>query len=121
MPDRIVNYKQAYELLGLHLMKPIKYPYEYFILRMKLLEADGRSEKSICFAIWRSQEKICQFKGDGRFYGILENEIKKWSWAKDDPRWKLKKQIEEAEKSAKELKYQFQRCHFSVGGKRGVL
>jgi hypothetical protein len=51
------------------------------------LEGEGHSEKSICFAIWKAQDKLLKFRQDTRFLSILENEIKKWSWPKGDPRW----------------------------------
>lgn len=80
MPIRITKYEEAFDMLNIKLNDRIK----GLIAR---LSGEGRSEKSICFALWKSQEKIMQFRGDSRFYGVMENEIRKWSWGKDDPRW----------------------------------
>jgi hypothetical protein len=47
-----------------------------------------------------------QFRGDSRFYSILENEIKKWSWSKDDSRWADYNKRKEEEKKAELLSRQ---------------
>jgi hypothetical protein len=102
MPDRITTYKQAFDLINVR-------PNERINLIIKKLSGEGRSEKSICFAIWKSHEKIMQFRGDPRFYSVFENEIKKWSWGRDDPRWNdYNKRKEEAAKAA-ELEAQRQK------------
>lgn len=86
MPDRteykkITTYEQAFEqVLGMRFDDKLK----SFV---KALEKDGHTEKSIAFSIWKTQEKLCNFKGDSRFLSILLNEIKKYSWTKSDPRW----------------------------------
>jgi hypothetical protein len=81
MPYRITTYKQAFEdVLGLRLNDEV----QRFIER---LEKQGHNEHGICFAIWKTQDKLLKFKSDSRFFGILENEIKKWSWPSGDPRW----------------------------------
>jgi len=51
------------------------------------MEREGHTEKSICFTIWKKQDKLLAFKRDSRFFTVLESEINKWSWKKDDPRW----------------------------------
>jgi hypothetical protein len=95
MPVRITTYDQAFELLGVQQSAKIK-------SILAKLEKEGRNEKSICFALWKSQESIRKFRGDPRFYAVFENEIKKWSWSRDDPRWKEynQRKIEES-KAAK--------------------
>jgi hypothetical protein len=80
MPYNITKFEEALHLIGALQNKRV-----WDIVRR--LEREGCSEKSISFAIYKSQEKILTFKGDGRFYSVLENEIRKWSWAKSDPRW----------------------------------
>jgi hypothetical protein len=81
MPNRVTTYKQAFMgVLGL----PFDVRWQAFV---KELEREGHSEKSVAFAIWRSQEKLLKFKTDARFVSILKNEINKWSWRKGDPRW----------------------------------
>ena len=65
------------------------------------LMKEGRNEKSMCFAIWKSREKILQFKGDSRFWGIIKNEIRKWSWTYSDPRWEDYNKRKDEEAKAK--------------------
>lgn len=82
---------------------------------VKKLQQEGRSEKSMCFAIWKSQDKLRDFRNDTRFYSILENEIKKWAWSRDDPRWteynkrkaeekRVREEQDKQEKIAREFK-----------------
>lgn len=101
MPYRIETYKDAFEVvLG------IKYS-EKLQRFLKSLEKDGHTEKSICYAIWKTQEKLLAFKNDPRFFSILNNEINKWSWRKGDPRWdeywKRKNEEAKAEEIRKEI------------------
>ena len=86
MPIKIVNYEEAFDLINVNRNEKIN-------AMLKRLESEGRSEKSISFSIWKCHEKIMRFRGDERFYFILENEIKKWSWDRNDPRWKSKVSI----------------------------
>lgn len=51
------------------------------------LIADGHTEKSICFSIFKTYDKLARFAGDNRFWSIFKNEILKWSWPIGDPRW----------------------------------
>jgi len=81
MPNRVTTYSQAFiGVLGIPIDAKIK-------VFLKRLEQEGHTEKGISFGIWRSQDKLNSFKNDRRFMSILENEINKWSWRKDDPRW----------------------------------
>ncbi|HYE12188.1 MAG TPA: GIY-YIG nuclease family protein [Patescibacteria group bacterium] len=80
MPAKITTYAQAFELLGITNNEKMQQTIER-------LTKEGHSEKGICFSIWRSQDKLLKFKGDQRFYSVLENEVRKYSWPKDDPRW----------------------------------
>lgn len=101
MPNRVTTYKEAFEgVLGMKFDEKLK---EF----IKKKEAEGHTEKSICFTIWKMQHKLCVFKGDSRFLSVLNNEIEKWSWKKDDPRWdeywKRKKEAEKAEKMRNEI------------------
>ncbi len=98
MPVRITTYAEAFEMLNIRPNDKIK----GIVSR---LEHEGRSEKSICYALWKSQEKIRKFRGDPRFYSVFENEIKKWSWSRDDPRWidYNKRKEEEAKAEALEI------------------
>lgn len=99
---KITTYYQAFEqVLGIRLNEEI---YNF----LKRLENDGHTEKSISYAIWRTQDKLVKFKGDSRFFGVLKNEILKYSWTKNDPRWddywKKRNEEEKAKKLAEELK-----------------
>jgi hypothetical protein len=77
---KIVTYKDAFELIGVKQGDKIN-------SLIKSMESEGHTEKSISFSIWRSREKLRAFKNDSRFLTILKNEIRKWSWPKNDPRW----------------------------------
>jgi hypothetical protein len=86
---RIVTYKQAFEdVLGLKFDERLK----RFVSN---LEKQGHTEKSISYAIWRTRETLLNYvpmeDSDIVFSGfmeILRFEISKYSWTKDDPRWK---------------------------------
>jgi len=81
MPVRITTYKQAFEGV-------LKIGYDEQMQTLtKRMECAGHTEHSICFAIWKTQDKLLKHKQDVEFFSILENEIKQWSWTKDDPRW----------------------------------
>jgi len=101
MSDRVTTYAQAFlGVLGIPMDAKIK----DFV---KKLEGDGHTEKGISFSIWRSQDKLSAFRHDKRFMSILENEINKWSWKKDDPRWteywNKKNEATKAERMRKEI------------------
>lgn len=101
MPYRITNYKDAFEGV-----LEIKFD-EKWKRFVQNLEKEGHTEKSISFAIWKSQDKLLAFKNDSRFLSILRNEINKWSWKKGDPRWdeywRRKREAEKAEAIRREL------------------
>jgi hypothetical protein len=99
MPVRITTYDQAFNMLNIR-------PNDRMKNIIKRLSSEGRSEKSICFALWKSQDKIMQFRGDSRFYSVLENEIRKWSWGKNDLRWDNYNKRKEEERKAELLKEQ---------------
>lgn len=81
MSVRVTTYKQAFEgVLGM----PIDDKVNGYI---KKLESEGFVEKGIAFAIWKKQEKLMVYRKDSRFFPILRNEVKKYCWKKDDPRW----------------------------------
>lgn len=101
MAYRITRYEDAFEgVLGVKITIKIG----EFIRKM---EQEGHTEKSICFTIWKTQDKLLAFKNDSRFLTVLESEINKWSWKKDDPRWqeywKKKNEEERAKSLRKEL------------------
>lgn len=101
MPYRVTTYKMAFEgVLDIKIDDKIK-------RLIKELEEEGHTEKSISFAIWKAQDKLCAFKRDNRFISILRNEINKWSWKKGDPRWdeywKKRKESEKAKRMRQEI------------------
>lgn len=102
--QKITTYYQAFEVvLDMRLNENI---YKF----LKQLEAEGHTEKSISYSIWRTQNKLIQYKGDPRFFSILRNEILKYSWTKNDPRWddywKKRNEQEKVKNIADELKKQ---------------
>ena len=81
MTYRVTTYEDAFKgVLGVEIDEKIK-------RLIKELEQEGHTEKSIAFSIWKTQDKLLAYKYDNRFLSILRNEINKWSWTKDDPRW----------------------------------
>jgi len=98
MPVRITRYVQAFELLNISYGQKAQ-----SIVRM--LEKQGHSEKSICFSVWKSQDKLLRLKGDERFWGAFINCVRQWSWPKGDPRWddywKRKREEEKAREEQK--------------------
>ena len=77
---RITTYPQAFDLINVRLMDKV-------IEKLKFLERQGYSERSICYAIWNSQDKIRRFRGDNRFWSVLYNEVYKCALKNGDPRW----------------------------------
>lgn len=99
---KITTYEQAFEqVLGIKFDDKLK-------VFVKALEKDGHTEKSISYTIWRTQDKLNKFIDDSRFLSILLNEVNKYSWKKNDPRWdtywKKRNEEEKAKKITDELK-----------------
>lgn len=65
---RITNYEDAFDLISISYNDKAKY-------YINQLEHEGYKEKNICFAIWKSQDKLLQFRNDSRFWSIFINEI----------------------------------------------
>lgn len=101
MAFRITTYEQAFEQL---LRVPLDDKLKRLLARM---EREGHPEKSVCFVVWKRQNKLMAFRNDPRFLSVLENEINKWSWKRGDPRWdeywKRKKEEARAKKIRDEL------------------
>lgn len=70
---KITRYEDAFDLIGINIGDRVK----RFI---KLLENEGYNERGICYAIWKSQNKIMQYKGDTRLLSILANEVRKYAF-----------------------------------------
>lgn len=77
---KITTYEEAFEYIGIPCTEKVKE-------RMKKYEEEGHTEKSICFTIWKKAEKLMDFRMDSRFWSVFDNELRKYSWTKDDPRW----------------------------------
>jgi hypothetical protein len=75
--------------------------YSDYLQHIKPLEAEGRKEKSICFAIWKSQSTLRAHIGDDNFWDVFKEEVCKWSWGRDDPRWETKRRQQEELERAK--------------------
>ena len=80
MSTRISKYEMAFELIGVPYGDKAKSV-------ICSLEKQGHTEKSICFAIWKEEEKLSRYRHDEKFWGVFVNSIRKWSWPKDDIRW----------------------------------
>lgn len=93
---KIMRYYQAFDLLEMDYRNPKAQSV------IAMLEKEGHTEKSICFAIWKGQNNLNKLKynRDTRFWGAFINTVRKWSWPRGDPRWdtywKRKKEEERA-------------------------
>jgi len=107
MAVRITTYEQAFDLISV--------PYDSKAIAMLArLEKLGHSEKSICYAIWRENEKLYKYRKDERFWGIFYNSVKQWSWPYGDPRWQeyWKKKEEEKRLEALEREMEKERIKY---------
>lgn len=102
MPIRVTTYAQAFDILSMKIDDKAN-------TVLKNLEKDGHTERSISFAIWKSQTKLLTYKGESKFWGIFINEIRKWSWTRDDPRWKDYTDKKNEIKKADEIRKQFEK------------
>ena len=110
MTDRIITYEQAFTLIDVKIDSKIRN-------LLKSLENEGHTEKSISYAIWRTQDKLYKFANDNRFIGVLRSEICKYSWGDSDPRWKKywEKKNEESELKNRISKYNEEREKYLAG------
>jgi hypothetical protein len=99
MPIRVTRYEEAFDLINVQIDDGIR----KILLQ---LTGDDRNEKSICYAIWKEQDTLRRFRHDTRFHSVLVNCIKKWSWARDDPRWKEYTARKQEEEKATEIQKQ---------------
>jgi hypothetical protein len=118
MPERIQNcriesFQQGLAYIGKRYDEKAKQVYADLI-------ADGHTDKSIGFAIYKSGDKLERFIGELNFWGIFKNEILKWSWTRNDIRWQgywekkqIQKEIQEKEREYKR-KIQQRQNHESV-------
>lgn len=67
---KITNYEEAFEFISISYNDKAKY-------YINQLEQEGYKEKNICYSIWKSQDKLLQYKNDSRFWSIFMNEIRK--------------------------------------------
>lgn len=56
------------------------------------LSAEGYTEKGICYAASRAEEKLYRFQKDSRFESIFKNEVRKYALKPGDPRWQTRKE-----------------------------
>jgi hypothetical protein len=61
MPVRITSYRQVFEMLGIN-ENDVKVKSV-----IGNLEKEGHTEKSICYSVYRSQDKLMKFRRDSRF------------------------------------------------------
>jgi hypothetical protein len=93
---RATTYRVALEgLLG------IKYD-ETAQIKLLAIEREGYTERGICYAISKDQEKLKRFKRDSRFWGMLRNSVRLHCWKKNDPRWQVIEQQKKAREAERE-------------------
>lgn len=108
---KITTYQQAFEeVLGIAFDDRLK----KFVAE---LEKHGHTEKSISFAIWRTKDVLRESLpfSDLTFFGfseVLRNEICKYSWTKNDPRWNEYKEIKKREVEVNEYIKNFNKSDF---------
>ena len=78
---KITTYTEAFDLINVTLTQKV-------MERMREYEKQGHTEKCICYTIWRKADKLKAFRMDSRFWAVFDNELRKYSWTKDAPRWK---------------------------------
>jgi hypothetical protein len=66
----ITTYRKAFALIDMNESQISK-------KHIDILLEEGYFEKSIAYSVWKSQDKLNQFKGDPRFWTILMNEVRK--------------------------------------------
>lgn len=62
---------------------------------IKQLQSEGYTKQSICYAAARAEEKLYRFISDDRMPTILMNEVRKYAFKRDDPRWNRIKKSKE--------------------------
>jgi hypothetical protein len=67
---KIIAYKEAFNLINVEYNEKAK-------SIVKRLNEEGYREKSICYCIQKSYEKIMTYRYDSRFWSILCNEVRK--------------------------------------------
>jgi len=92
------NYQQLFSDSGFAI--PLT---NYVKNRLSWIEKQGWTERGICYAASRSFDKLYEMRRDSRFWSVFYNEVKKWAFKKDDPRWESFNK-ERTEKAAKALK-----------------
>lgn len=81
------NYKELFSLLR------IEYSGDIYEKHIKPLGEDGYTERGICFAASKQEDKLRKFVGDSRFWSIFANEVRKIAFKKNDPRWNKRKEV----------------------------
>lgn len=54
---------------------------------------EGYSELALCYIAVISEEKLLKFLGDNRFAGIYLNELRKYAYKNNDPRWDERRRL----------------------------
>ena len=80
MYAKLTNYTDALNQLDIRLN-------DNSLSNLKKIEQQGWTERSICFAISKSLDKLTKYRRDNRFWSILLNEVRKHSFKINDPRW----------------------------------
>lgn len=65
------------------------------------LESEGRTEGSICYALWKERELLRLHRDKPDFWIVFKESVQKWSWAKDDPRWEDWRKKKDAQDKAR--------------------
>ena len=100
---KITTYKQSFgNILGCDYTKG---EIKNFIEKM---ETEGHTEKSISYAIWRSQDKLVHYRFGKNFLDVLKNEICKYSWGTSDSRWDRYWEKKLEKDKAKKMAYKLQ-------------
>lgn len=77
------NFEEVCQRLGIK--------YDDCVSIFNALRHEGYTEKGICCAAGKAEDKLLCFIHDDRFPGIFKNEIRKHALKPGDPRWEKKK------------------------------
>lgn len=65
-------------------------PYEHRNKLMAILKNEGYTEKGICYAAGKAEEKLVTYIGEPNFDWIFINEVRKYAMKPGDQRWNNK-------------------------------
>lgn len=114
MPKKITTYKDAfYDVLGIEITDDIRQ-------LLTDMEAEGHTEHSICYSVWRRQNYLKPLVAEENFLFELKRMIEAYSYKRDDIRWhdynRKRDEHTEAEQKAQYLSDKAKARRYTVDG-----